>query len=393
MIVMRVLLFTGKGGVGKTSVAAATALKAAAHGHKTIVLSTDAAHSLADSFDITLSGQAQLLADNLWGLELDMAQTLSSHWGAIQNWLTALFAWRGMQNMVAQEMAVLPGMEEMANLLQILDYAEKEEYQTIVVDCAPTGETLRLLSFPEVLRWWMDKLFPLERKAAKVIRPVFRTVFNVPYPEDQVFQAMEDLFHKMERLHQLLIDPDITSVRLVVNAEKMVIKEAQRTYTYLSLYGYATDMIVCNRLFPPEVEGGYFDVWKRTQDKHFKSIEEAFAPLPIRTIPLFSQEVVGRDMLKLMGETLYGEEDPVKLFFRGQPQVITKENGGYSLSLMLPFTSKEKVNLFQGGDEVIVEVGSYRRNIILPRSLAGYRVKEAHWEDGRLKLDLVTEEV
>ena len=383
---MRVLLYTGKGGVGKTTVAAATAVKSAELGYRTVVLSTDAAHSLADAFDISLSGEPKLIAANLWGQETEMSRTLKTYWSDIQDWMAALMAWRGMEEIIADEMAIIPGMEELANLLYIVNYYYSGEYDVIIVDCAPTGETLRLLSFPEHLRWWMEKLFPIGRTATSVVRPFVRPFLNIPLPGDEVFQSAERLFEELVKMRALLTDPEKASVRIVVNPERMVIKEAQRTFTYLNLYGYTTDLIICNRLIPEEVSDRYFDSWKESQTRHYQVIEECFAPLPILSVPLLEQEVVGMPMLKVMAQALYGDRDPAQLFYHGQAQDIEKEDGYYVLTLSLPFVTKSDVSLVRNGDELLVQVGSYRRNIILPRTLVGLPVEEAKFEDEGLRI-------
>jgi arsenite-transporting ATPase len=384
---MRIILYTGKGGVGKTSVAAATALRSAELGYRTIVLSTDSAHSLADSFDTTLSGNAEAIAPNLWAQEPDLYQTIETHWGTIKDWMAALMAWRGMGEIVAEEMAVLPGMEELASLLYIINYHDSGNYDVVIVDCAPTGETLRLLSFPEILDWWMQRLFPIGRTAATVTRPLMKRLLGMPLPDDEVFQSVEDLFTQLERMRTLLTDPDTASVRLVLNPEKMVIKETQRTFTYLNLYGYATDLIICNRLIPEEVKDRHFDSWKESQERYYQMVEERFAPLPILTIPLFSQEVVGIPMLRLMAQALFGDEDPTKVFYRGQTHNIRKEDGNYVLTLPLPFVQKEEISLMRNGDELTIQAGRHKRNISLPRILAGLSVKEARFEGERLRID------
>ncbi|MBI4299611.1 MAG: TRC40/GET3/ArsA family transport-energizing ATPase [Chloroflexi bacterium] len=383
---MRIILYTGKGGVGKTSVAAATAVRAAEMGYRTIVMSTDPAHSLGDSLDIPLSSQPKAVAENLWAQEVDVLHELGTHWRTIQKWMTALLAWRGLDEVIAEEMAVLPGMEEMASLLYIVQHNDSGSYDVAIVDCAPTGETLRLLSFPEVLRWWMERIFPLERMTASVVRPIVKTFFNVPVPSDEVFASIKSLFAEIERMRGILIDGQSSSMRLVVNPEKMVVKEAQRTYTYLNLYGYSTDLIVCNRMLPVGLKDHYFDSWKETQERNLKIIEEGFTPIPIRTVPLLDQEVVGFPMLRRMGEAIFGEEDPTQTYFVGQAREITKENGRFALTLNLPFTSKEEVSLVQAGDELIVHVGNQKRNIILPRMLAELKTQEARLEDGRLRI-------
>ena len=383
---MRIILYTGKGGVGKTSIAAATALRCAEYGYRTIVLSTDAAHSLADCFDVSLGNEPQQIAHNLWGQETDMSQTVEQHWGTIQEWVSALLAWRGVDEVLAEEMAILPGMEELASLLYIVQYHDSSEYDVIIVDCAPTGETLRLLSFPEILSWWWDRLFPLERKAAAVLRPFVKPLLNVPYPEDKVFDSAQQLFSELEKMGRILSDPDKTSVRIVLNAEKMVIKEAQRTFTYLNLYGYHTDLIVCNRLLPHEVGDSYFSSWKASQIKYRKLIEESFAPLPIKDVPFFSQEVVGISMLQALGNVLFGADDPSLLFFQGQAREIERVDGSYIITIPLPFLEKDDISLSRNGDELIIHAGRQRRNIVLPQALLGLTVESAKFEGDNLRI-------
>ncbi len=380
---MRIILYTGKGGVGKTTIAAATALHCASRGYRTMVMSTDIAHSLSDSFDIPIGGEPHLLAPNLWGQETDINVTINKQWTTIQNWVAALLAWRGMREVVANEVAVLPGMEELANLLYIVNYASGDSYDVIIVDSAPTGETLRLLSFPEILNWWMEKLFPIERQATKLVRPLLRPL-NVPVPGEDVFDAAQDLFKELDKMRTLLTDPALTSIRLVLNPEKMVIKETQRTFTYLNLYGYATDAIICNRFIPANVTDHYFDRWKANQAEYLRTIEERFAPLPILLMPLMDREIVGLDMLRLVGDELYGSRDPAQIFFRGKPHQIEKMNKHYNLSFDLPNISREDIALVRNGDELVVSVGSYRRNIILPRTLANLAVAGARFENNRL---------
>jgi arsenite-transporting ATPase len=381
---MRIILFTGKGGVGKTSVAAATALRAAELGHKTIIVSTDSAHSLSDSFDISLGGEPRLIVPNLWGQETEMSQTISTHWETIQEWMAALLAWRGMEEIMADEMAILPGMEELANLLYISDYHDNSDYDLIVMDCAPTADTLRLLSFPEILHWWMEKMFPIGRSVSSILRPVVRPMLGVPIPNHEVFDSIEQLYDNLDRMRTLLTDSTEASVRLVTNPEKMVIKETQRTFTYLNLYGYPIDLIICNRLIPDRVEDSYFDSWKQSQTKYHQMIEECFAPLPILALPLLEQEVAGISMLRLTGDTLYGGEDPTKVFFFGQAQKIQRENGYYTLSLNIPFINKGDIVLSRSGDELNINIGRFKRNIILPYTLKDLPVTEARLDNGTL---------
>lgn len=383
---MRIILYTGKGGVGKTSISAASALKLAELGYKTLVFSTDAAHSLGDSFDITLSHEPREIYPKLWAQETNINESMKTHWGTIQEWLTTLFSWRGINALVAEEIAALPGMEELANLLYIMDYHDKGEFDSLVMDCAPTGETLRLLSFPEIMQWWVEKFFPIERKILSVVRPMVRPVTNMPLPGEDVLDSIEELFSKLVRMNELLKDSEKTSVRLVVNPEKMVIRESQRTYTYLNLYGYHTDLIICNRVIPEEVSEEYFSKWKAQQAKYLISIDEAFSPLPINYAPLFEQEVVGIPMLKKLAKAIFENRDPNSIFYKGEAQKVETVDGDYALLLDLPFVSRENINLSRRGDELLIELGPYRRNIVLPHVLTPLEVESASFESGKLKI-------
>lgn len=384
---MRIILYTGKGGVGKTSVAAATALRASRLGYRTLVMSTDAAHSLADAFDIELGPEPHLVTDNLWGQEVDIFHEIRTHWGTLQAYLTALIQWRGLDELIAEEMTILPGMEELASLLQILKHYETRQFDVVVVDCAPTGETLRLLSFPEVAQWWLEKIFPIERQAARLIRPVAQRVLDMPFPSDEVFESVKTLFERLGRMRALLADKEMSTVRLVLNPEKMVIKEAQRTFTYLNLYGYLTDAIVCNRLLPAEVSDSYFTSWKETQGRYRHLVEEAFAPLPILPVPLFDHEVVGLDALDRMGQAIFGDTDPSRIMYRTQPHLIDKVEDGYVLSIPLPFAAKGDVEVHGTGDELIIRLGMVRRNIVLPRALVERRHRRATLQNGVLRIE------
>ncbi len=389
---MRVILYTGKGGVGKTTVAAASALRSAELGYKTIILSTDSAHSLADSFDLALGDKPQPIIPNLWGQEPEISHTIENRWSTIERWMSALLAWRGMEKVVADEMAILPGMEELANLLYIVDYHRSGKYEVIFVDCAPTGETLRFLAFPEVLHWWMERMFPIGRKAASLAQPFVKALTNIPMPDDEVFASVENLYVEINEIRAILNNKDVTSVRLVVNPEKMVIKEAQRTFTYLNLYGYLTDLIICNRVIPDKVDDRYFSFWKESQSKYRGVIEECFAPLPISVIPLLDREVVGIPMLEVVADALYLEDDPTRLFFKGQVQDLQKEDEHYILTLFLPLIEKGDISLMQSGDELIIRVGNFKRNIILPHTLVGLTATKARFDGGKLRVEFDPQE-
>lgn len=378
---MRILMYTGKGGVGKTSVSAATALRCADAGQRTIVLSTDPAHSLADSFDQRIGNEPTLLAPRLWGQEIDLLHQMELHWGRVQEYLSAIFMWRGMNDLVAEETSVLPGMEELASLMQITALAESDLYDVIVVDCAPTGATLQLLAFPELARWYLDTIIPFQKAAIKMAGPMLKRMIEVPLPGDELFESVESLVEQLRSVSNLLSNPQVASMRLVLNPEKMVVKEAQRALTYLSLYGYSTDLVVCNRMIPQGVQDGYFAHWKDIQAKYREFVEEAFSPLPILDVPWFDNEVVGLDMLRRMGEALYGEHDPLTVYFQGQSQEVHKVNGAYQLRIPLPFVEKSEIKLTRSmHDELIVHIGNWKRNIALPRVLAGLPVQGARYE-------------
>ena len=383
---MRTILYTGKGGVGKTSVAAASALRCAQLGHRTIVMSTDLAHSLADSLDVKLGAEPREVAPNLWAQEVDVYHEVHRHWGTLQEYVFKMLTWRGLDETIAEEMTVFPGMDELSSLLLITHYQHEGNYDVCIVDCAPTGETLRLLSFPEVARWWLKNILPVQRKVSQVIRPVVRRVTDMPLPDDSVFEAVQQFLSRLDAVHALLSDPDQSTVRLVLNAEKMVIKEAQRTYTYLNLYNYNVDAIICNRIIPDSAGDGYFGTWKDIQSKYTHLVEECFAPLPILHTPLFDEEVVGLRMLEKLAKSAFGDEDPAKLLFRGQTHTIAKEGDTYVLSIPLPLATKPEIEMLRAGDELVVRIGTQRRNIVLPRTLVALETREAKFEDGVLRV-------
>jgi arsenite/tail-anchored protein-transporting ATPase len=390
---MRILVYTGKGGVGKTSVSAATAVRCAALGYRTVVLSTDLAHSLADSIDVPLGPEPRQVAPNLWAQETDIYNNLETHWGDIQKWLNAVLRWSGeVDHLVADELTVLPGMDELANLLWINRHRESGDYDVIVVDAAPTGETLRLLSFPDVMRWWMQRIFPIQRKAMGIAQPLISRFVDIPLPTEQVYNSAERLFSQLDKLHGMLIDPRLTSIRLVLNPEKMVISEAERTSTYFHLFGYPMDLVVANRILPEEVTDPYFAAWKDTQARYMRRVEEGFSPVPIKRAPLFDDEVVGLAALGRMAGAVYGEEDPTRIYYEGRPQRLSSmPDGTYQLSIPLPFATRGDVTLRQTGDELFVHVGAHRRHIILPRVLIGLRAVRAKLDESSANLAIFFE--
>jgi arsenite/tail-anchored protein-transporting ATPase len=391
---MRILLYTGKGGVGKTSMSAATGLRCAQLGYRTVVLSTDPAHSLGDSFDVRIGSQLTELAPNLWGQEIDLLVQMDQYWGRVQGYLHSLFAWQGMDSLVAEETAVLPGMEELASLMQISALADSGQYDVIIIDAAPTGSTLQLLSFPEMARWYIEKIFPFHRKTVEIARPVVKRLSDMPIPDSDVFDSLEELVGYLERISQLLSNSAISSMRLVLNPEKMVVKEAQRAYTYLNLYGYAVDAVICNRVFPAHLSDHYFDQWKNAQANNLQLVQECFHPLPILQVPFFQQEVTGKAMLYQMAEAVFGTDpvrggagDPTQKYYQGNPQAIVRQDDHYVLSIPLPLVERSEVHLHRSVvDELVVRIGNWKRNISLPLGLARLDIATARYEGDFLNI-------
>ena len=367
---MRVLLFTGKGGVGKTSVAAATAARAAAAGLRTLVMSTDPAHSLADSFGVNLGPEPTQITTNLHAEQIDAQQRLEENWRDIRSYLVSLLAWGGVDAVEAEELSVIPGLEEIFSLIDVKRHVDADEHDVLVVDCAPTAETLRLLSLPDALGWYLERIFPVERTVAKVVRPVLGRLTTMPLPQDQLFGAIDTLYRNLEDVRQILRDGERTSVRLVVNAEKMVIAEARRTYTYLNLFGYQVDAVVVNRLLPSEVTDPWFERWKALQAEHLATVEQGFAGVPTLRAPLFDEEIVGLDALTRLADAVYGDRDVQAVFRQSEPLRFERTDGGYLMALTLPFVGRSEVDVFRAGDEVHIKVGPHHRSILLPAALA-----------------------
>lgn len=383
---MRVILYTGKGGVGKTSLAAATGIATAQGGKKTIVISIDAAHSLGDAFDRIFDEKITQVQENLWVQEVSSLASTEKYWGKVQKYLSSLFLSQNLKDITTEELLVFPGLEEIFCLLEILTHCQEANYDVVIVDCAPTGETLRLLSFPEILKWWLEKILPMEKLLLKIARPIAKPLINAPLPSDDVLDSIGELVHKVREMNEMLADPKVTSIRLVVNPEKMVIKEAQRSFTYLNLYGFNVDAVIVNRLLPDGDIGRYFEKWSVRHIAYFQHIKEQFHPVPILSVPLFTEELVGAEALQRMANTCFASLAPAEILYSGQSQKISRTDEGYLLELMLPFVSKETVALSQQGDELTLRVGNYKRNLYLPRNLQGRSVYAAGLKDGLLKI-------
>jgi arsenite-transporting ATPase len=383
---VRVLLFTGKGGVGKTTVAAATALRCAEAGLRTVVLSTDPAHSLSDSLGVPLGDRVSEVAPNLFGQQLDAQDRMEESWGEIQGWLREVFDWAGADAIEAEELSVVPGLDELFALADIKAFARSDEWDVVVVDCAPTAETIRLLSLPDILAWYMERLFPLSRRLNRMVGPVLSRVTSIPVAGDEVFSATRRFYDRLDGVREVLTDPELTSVRLVVNPERMVIAEARRTHTYLSLFGYRVDAVVANRLLPDVVADPWFDRWKQSQAEHLATIDEGFAPLPVLRAELADEEVVGLDALRCFGDHLWRDHDPMASLHAGEPLTVARDGDGFVLTLELPFADKDDLEVGRRDDELLVRLGPYRRALLLPDSLRRRPVAAAAMRDGRLEV-------
>jgi arsenite-transporting ATPase len=383
---MRIVLFTGKGGTGKTTLSAATALLSAQKGHKTLVISTDAAHSLSDSFEVQLSNRPKKIAANLYGQEINAQEEIEEKWGEIKDYLSALFSSQGIGSIEAEEMSLFPGMEELFSLMKIRNYSLTEEYEVVIVDCAPTADTLRLLSAPEITHWYLKHIFPIQRTAAKAVRPVAKKMLPFPFPEDEVFSAMKNLSTQLAEMKEILVDNRKTSIRLVVNPEKMVIKESQRAFTFFSLFGYTVDMVIVNRVLPKQVKDIYFKKWKAIQEFYIQMIHESFSPLPINNLELFDQEVVGKILLNKIAKRIYDTKDPTQFFYSENPIRIEKVKDGFDMLLKLPFVKKTDLDLLQDGEELYIRAGNYKRTILVPHTLLNHAIGEAKFEEEKLRI-------
>jgi arsenite-transporting ATPase len=381
----RTILYTGKGGVGKTSVAAATARACARAGLRTVVLSTDPAHSLSDSLEAELGPEPTRVGEGLFGQEVRAQREMEANWAAVQEWLAKLLADRGIERVRAEELTVPPGMDELFSLLQIKRHHESREFDAVIVDCAPTGETLRLLGFPDIARWWLERVFPWERRLVGAARPIARTL-DIALPGPEVFADVQRLVRSMIAMNAILRQRERCSIRLVMNPDRMVIKEAQRTFTYLNLYGYLTDAVIVNRVFPDDVADSYFGPWRERQQEHLRLVREGFAPVPVLSARYFEEEVVGPAMLDRLAAELFSRLEPQAVFYSELAHELETDGDRAVLSLRIPFTEKAEIDLKKVGDELIVSVGGEKRTIILPSALAGQRPAGASFEEGTLKV-------
>jgi arsenite-transporting ATPase len=383
---MRIILVTGKGGVGKTTVAAATALAAADAGYRTMVTSTDPAHSLSDALMVSLGSEPTDIAENLQGQQIDTQRQLDKHWGSIRRQLMDVLDWGGAGGIEAEEFLIFPGMDELFALIEVNEHARSGAYDVVVVDCAPTAETLSLLSLPEVHSWYFERVMPTERNLMKAARPLLSRMTELPLPSDEDYGAAQSVFDSIEGVKELMSSPEVTSARLVVNPEKMVIDEARRTYSYLGLFGYGVDGVVVNRVLPDDVTDPYFDRWRSIQKGHLDVVDEAFADVPRLRVRLFDDEMIGLDRLRRLAQELYGDSDPIADFHATSPFRIVESTGGVTMELEVPFVEKTDLDVYRKGNELFVQLGPYRRSFVLPDALHRREVTRAKLDNGVLSV-------
>ena len=392
---MRLILMTGKGGVGKTSMAAATGLRCAELGYKTLVLSTDPAHSLADSFDIELGHEPKEVCQNLWGAELDVLEELEQNWGSVKRYITEVLQARGLEGVQAEELAILPGSDEIFGLVRVFRHHKEGNYDVLIIDSAPTGTALRLLSIPEVAGWYMRRFYkPLEKVAVTlrpIVEPLFRPIAGFSLPDKEMMDVPYDFYQKIERLGEILMDNSVTTVRLVTNPERMVLNESLRAHAYLSLYDISTDLIIANRIIPDEVNDPYFQYWKENQKIYRAEIHENFNPLPVKEVPLYSREICGLKTLDKLKDLLYGDEDPSQVYYKEKTMRVEQVKNGYTLDISLPGIQKDRIEISKKGDELNVRIGNHRRNIVLPQALATLKTAGAEMENELLRITFVEE--
>ena len=391
---MRIVLFAGKGGVGKTSIAAASGVACAQKGLKTIIMSLDAAHSLVDSFDLDKTlmdkneGRPIRVAKNLSIQEVDVQEEIKKNWGEVHKYISNLLNISGIDEVLAEELAILPGMEEVSSLLYINRYVAQKSYDVILLDCAPTGESIRFISIPTSLEWYMKKLFDVERRIVKIARPITKKLYGVSLPEDEYFATIQRLFDRLEGIDKILSDPNITTVRLVTNPEKIILKETQRAYMYFSLYKMCVDAVVINRILPEAVDDGYFARWKETQNRYIKKTEQLFSPIPIFKVPMLSDQVVGMAKLSKLSKEIYGSLSPEDILYADTPYIFRKVGEDYFLDIKIPFLTKKEVELSKRNEELIVRIGGFKRHVLLPRNIAARQPSGAKVERDKVVIKL-----
>jgi arsenite/tail-anchored protein-transporting ATPase len=385
---MRIILFTGKGGVGKTTVAAATAIQCAKEGKKTLIISTDPAHSLSDALNMELTPEPTEVDTNLWCMEFDVYYSMKKYWSSMKEMMRAIFKFQGVSNVVADELSVLPGMEEGAAFLWLEKFYREKTFDIIIIDSAPTGETLTLLSLPQVTKSWLTKAFPGQKFAIKTFGAVVRKTTGIPL--DKGYEEMQTMFDKLEYIQKVFLDPEITSIRIVANPERMVVQEAKRAYSYLQLYGYNVDAVVVNRIIPQQ-ESQFLKTYIDKQADYILDIEESFEPIPIFKVPHQGTEVFGTELLTQIGSSLYAQQSPTTVFHQEKPIEISNLENGYRVKMKIPFIKSDDFELRKYGDELIIDIANRRKSMFLPK-FANYMVLSSYsYENPYLTVDLVKE--
>jgi arsenite-transporting ATPase len=392
---MRILLFSGKGGVGKTSLAAATGLELSRLGYRTLIMSVDPAHSLADAFDLETNlfhgktGDPYAIGPKLAVHEVNIQKEIKRHWREISAYVISVLRTTGINDVEAEELAILPGMEELSALMYVNQFRREDRYDVIVLDCAPTAESMRFVSMPTTLEWYMKHIFPFQRNILKAVRPLANRVSPMELPTDKYFANIKDLFGRLDGIGELMEDPKVTSVRLVTNPERMVLRETQRAFVYFSLHGLTVDGVIVNRVLPAQVTDQYFQEWHLSQGRVLEEIDRYFAPVPVSRVPLFTHEVLGRERLEELARSLYdGKGDPAAVTRTEAPYTFTKADGHYEIRLQIPFAVKGEIGLFKKGDELVVEIGTLRRHIGLPNSMASLSPGRAKLENKTLTVEM-----
>lgn len=387
---MRIIIYTGKGGVGKTSMAAVTACKIAKSGKRVLIMSTDQAHSLGDSFDVRVGREPTQVLERLYAMEIDTVYESEKCWGNLQDYLKQLLTLKGGSGIEVEELLVFPGLEELFSMFRILDMYESGEYDTLIVDCAPTGETLALLKYPERLSGLIRRVLPIEKAGVKTVGVLLENLMKLPMPKDAVFDDIEYLMDKMLRLQKLLLNQDVVSLRVVTTPEKIVISEAKRNFTCLYLYHYNVDAVIVNHIYPQEAMEGYFNKWKKLQEEGLREIRESFSEVPRIYVELLSKELRTLRVLEEVGDLMFSDCDPNDVLFQKEIYEVNEEAG--SLKIYLPFAEKEELGLEQDGKELVVGVKNESRRFPVPAGFAGREIARAKWENGYLKILFVLAE-
>ncbi|MCL4345747.1 MAG: ArsA family ATPase [Candidatus Thermoplasmatota archaeon] len=385
----RIILFTGKGGVGKTSISAATGLICAKEGKKTLIISTDPAHSLRDAFNLEIGSEPKKIAENLYLQEISVTEAIKKYWEKLKLYLTSLMRSQGVEGIAAEEIATLPGFDEASQLLYIRQYAIENTYDVIVMDTAPTGESLKLLSFPEAFSWYMERLFPISRKTAKIMRPFMKPLLGVPIPDDTVFASIEELYSQMRDVEEILSDGTRTTIRLVCNPDTMSFNETKRAYTYLLMYGYSVDAMVINKIFQDD-SGDFLLKWRKSQNQIIEEIEDAFGDIKIFRLPMSDEEPTGIKKLENMGKKVYGDIKPWEILSDIEPPIEFEVTDKKKyIKMKVPFANKQNLTLHNRGGELVVQIDNWRRVFFLPQSMADLNPSTAEFNKGKLIIEMI----